>query len=91
MRDPRLALLSINALELSGDTEVAKIYWSILGESSDEAIAEAEKAIEGSLGFLRKKIASQLSFRVVPDLRFTYDKSVKVGGRIDELLASLKK
>jgi len=93
MRDPRLQLLSINDIDLSGDMQVAKVYWVILGGKPDDtdAIAETKKAIEGSVGFLRKKIAGHLKLRVVPELRFSYDTAAITGGRIDELLGTLSK
>lgn len=92
MRDPRLQLVSINDIDLSGDMQVAKIYWVILGGKHEDtdSIAATEKAITGSVGFLRKKIAGSLKLRVVPELRFSYDTSAIVGGRIDELLGTLK-
>lgn len=92
MRDPRLQMLSINDIDLSGDMQVAKIYWVLLGGQPEDngVIEETQKAIEGSVGFLRKKIAGNLKLRVVPELRFSYDTAAIVGGRIDELLGTLK-
>jgi ribosome-binding factor A len=90
MRDPRLELVSINGLDLSGDMRVAKVYWTILGSTEQAAIDKASQALSGSEGFFRKRIAENLDLRCVPELRFLYDKTAAVGGRIDELLGQLK-
>ena len=94
MRDPRLGNVTINEIDLSPDLRHAKLYWTFLLEDSslkkeaDKATAkkEVQKALDGSVGFLRKKIAAELDLRYVPELHFKYDLAAETGARMDKIL-----
>ena len=87
MRDPRLQNVTITAVKLSGDLQIASIYFRIMGEDAD--IEGATKGLESAKSFLRKKLAGALDVRRVPDIRFFYDESVEYGAHIEKLLAQL--
>ena len=83
-KDPRLAGVSLTAIELSRDLSVAKVYFSQMDPDGD-----AEVALEGlqrAGGFLRSKLGSSIKVRHVPELRFVHDDSIAHGALISELI-----
>jgi ribosome-binding factor A len=89
MSDPRLAQVTITAVKLTGDLQIAKVYFRVY--SGDEAeIAQARKGLGSAAGFLRRKLAEALDVRRVPALQFFFDESVGYGSHIEGLLAGLR-
>lgn len=83
IRDPRMGMVTISAVELSRDYSVAKVYFTVL---EDDKIKDSKKVLEGSAGFLRKHLASQISMRTVPRLTFSYDESIERGRHLSALI-----
>lgn len=84
VKDPRLASVQVNEVELSGDLGVAKVYFSTLVPDEDPAPAIA--AFKKAQGFLRSRVGQALSLRRVPELRFQHDVSAKRGLEISRLI-----
>jgi ribosome-binding factor A len=62
----------INRVEISDDKKYAKIF--AVPESSDTVAIEKEiDALNKISGFFRKKIASEVKVRIVPELKFVFD------------------
>jgi ribosome-binding factor A len=87
--DPRLKLISITEVTVSPDLRDANVYASALdGEAvKDDVLA----GLEHARGFLRHGLGERMQLRVVPDLRFHWDKSLETGDRIDRLLDQIEK
>ena len=83
-RDPRLAHVSLTAVELSRDLGVARVHFSLL--DPDDAPGPALEGLERAAGFLRSKLGHVLTVRHVPELRFAHDDSAERSMRISELL-----
>ena len=84
LRDPRVRLVTLTAVELSRDQSHAKVFFTVLG-----AEAEARETLEGlqrAAGFLRSSLAHRLSTRSVPELHFEYDASIERGARLSRLI-----
>ena len=88
LRDPRLIdnFVSITRAEVAADLKVARVYFSVMGDSK-----AAKKALEGAEGKLRHHLAVTLNLRVTPELLFYEDSSIEHGARIAELLSEIKK
>jgi ribosome-binding factor A len=84
VKDPRLASVQINEVELSGDLGVAKVYFSTLEPDAD--VAPVLEAFESAHGFLRSRVGHALGLRRSPDLRFYPDTSAKHGFEISQLI-----
>lgn len=84
VKDPRLADVRVNEVEVSGDLGVAKVFYGML--QPDEDPAGAARALEKASGFLRRRIGQELRLRRVPELRFTHDASAREGLRISRLI-----
>lgn len=87
IRDPRLKGVTITAVKLSGDLQIATVYYRVF-ETFDKA--EVCRGLESASGYLRKKLAENLDVRRVPTLKFFYDTSVETGSRIESILKDLK-
>ena len=89
VRDPRVGLVTVTDVRVTGDLGHARVMVAVPGEE-----AERLRAIEGlrsAAGFLRSKAARTLSTRTVPELHFELDQGVHHAARIDELLGEIKR
>ena len=84
VRDPRVGLVTLTGVELSRDQSHAKVFFTVMGASSD-----SESALQGlsrAAGFLRTELAHRLTSRKVPELHFAFDESVERGVRLSRLI-----
>ncbi len=79
IRDPRVGLVSISDVEVSRDLAHAKVYFTVLDETTRSG---TEKALEHAAGFLRRELGRRMIIRTVPQLHFHYDESIERGSRI---------
>jgi len=87
LKDPRVpGLTTISQVQVSRDLSLAKVYVTIMGSQPGEARDEAVAALNRAAGFLRSRLAAQLSLRSVPQLRFAYDEVIERGNRLDDLI-----
>ena len=86
MKDPRLGIATVSAVEVTNDLQNAKVFVTFLGKDEQEEIDAALEVVRGAAGFLRSKIAQEMRMRSVPSLRFFYDKSIKEGQRMSDLI-----
>jgi len=56
---------------------------------TDKKIAEAQKGLESAAGFLKRRLASEIDVRRIPELKFFYDESIERAQRVDEILSKL--
>jgi ribosome-binding factor A len=84
VRDPRLADVTITEVRVTPDLLIARVYFTVLGDSTRQE--EAVAALERANGFLRTQLAAQVRLRFAPELIFQLDSSAEYGRRIDELL-----
>jgi ribosome-binding factor A len=84
LRDPRVGLITLTGVELSGDQSHAKVFFTVLGAES--AAREAAEGLQRAAGFLRSQLAHRLTTRKVPELHFEFDESVERGVRLSRLI-----
>jgi ribosome-binding factor A len=83
-RDPRLADVTITAVDITPDLLLAHVYFTVLGD--DEKVAEAQAGLQRATGYLRTQLAARVQLRLMPHLTFALDKSAAYGQHIDKLL-----
>lgn len=86
--DPRVGMVTVSHVDVTHDLRYAKVYVTRLGsvESADD-MDECLKGLARASGFLRRGIAKRVDLRIVPELRFFYDKSLIHGFHMDQLIA----
>lgn len=102
VRDPRVGLVTLTRVEVSGDLSHAKVYVMVnelgngenTGNGENKGKGEGERALEGlrsAAGFLRSRVAKALSTRTIPELHFELDRGLEHAARINAVLADLKR
>jgi len=87
IHDPRLAMATISSVKMSRDLKLARIYFTIYGDSQkSEAAAQG---FESARGFIKRSLAPRLGLRYMPDLKFFFDESFDYGSHIDQLLEKI--
>jgi ribosome-binding factor A len=84
VRDPRVGLATVTAVEASPELDHAKVYITTLGDAE-----EKEGVIEGlrsAAPFIRGQLGKILRLRRVPELHFHIDRKLEEATRIEQLL-----
>ena len=92
IKDPRLGFVTVTDVRLTGDSQQATIFYTVLGTDGDEEAAREGTAValESSKGLLRSEVAKQLGMRHAPTLEFIHDALPDTARHLDELLAKAK-
>lgn len=87
IKDPRLGLVTITAVEVSRDLSHAKVFITIMGKDDDEdAVKSNLRILNEAGGFLRMQLGKAMKLRTVPQLHFSYDASVRRGVELTSLI-----
>lgn len=91
VKDPRLTdvLVTITNVFTSKDLHQAQVFVSILG--NDEQTSAAMAALEHSRGYIKREVASRVTFRFMPDLLFKLDETGRTADRINTLLRKIER
>ncbi|MEE6679115.1 30S ribosome-binding factor RbfA [Pediococcus pentosaceus] len=90
VRDPRVEGVTITGVDVTGDLQQAKIYYSILSDKASDD-QKTKEGLEKASGLIRKELGSRLSIYKTPELSFIRDESVQYGDKIDQLLNKLNR
>ncbi|HYH33867.1 MAG TPA: 30S ribosome-binding factor RbfA [Nocardioides sp.] len=85
IKDPRLGFVTVTDVRVTGDTQQATVFYTVLGEETD--LASTAAALESAKGLLRSEVAKQLAMRHAPTLSFVHDALPENARHLDELLA----
>jgi ribosome-binding factor A len=88
VKDPRLGFVTVTDVRVTGDTQQATIFYTVLGEDSD--LESTAAALESAKGLLRSEVAKQLGMRHAPSLTFVADALPANARHLDEVLARAK-
>ena len=91
VKDPRLGFVTITDVRVTGDSQQATVFYTVLagatGEQSDEAaLAATAAALESAKGLIRSEVAKQLGMRITPTLTFIADALPESARHLDEVL-----
>jgi ribosome-binding factor A len=85
LNDPRLEGITITAVKLSPDLQLASVYYRVYDDSrKDQALA----GLVNATGFLKRNLKT-LEIRRIPDLRFFFDESLERAAKIEDLLRQI--
>ncbi|WP_028997913.1 30S ribosome-binding factor RbfA [Azohydromonas australica] len=83
LKDPRVGMVTINAVEVTPDYAHAKIFFSLLvGDPQETQLALNEAA-----GFLRNSLFKRLQIHTVPTLHFQFDRTTERAAELGALIA----
>jgi ribosome-binding factor A len=84
IKDPRLGMVTVSAVQVSRDLSHAKVFISVLGDAEVRQVSL--QILNKAAGFLRHALGQQMIVRTVPQLHFVYDESIERGSRLSALI-----
>lgn len=89
VKDPRLSgFLTLTEVVLSKDAKTLTIYYSVMGSETDRL--STAKALESAAPFVHHQLRTRLHIKVIPSVKFEYDKTPERAGRVLELLTKIE-
>lgn len=88
IKDPRLGFVTVTDVRVTGDSQNASIFYTVLGEDDD--LVSTAAALESAKGILRSEVGKQLGMRTVPTLEFIHDALPENARQLEELLAKAR-
>ena len=91
VKDPRVTMVTITAVEVTGDMAHAKVFYTASQSKVTQAnhakhLQTIQNGLEKSAGYLRTQVAKRMLLRTVPQLHFVYDESIDVGMKMAQLI-----
>ena len=83
LKDPRIGMATVNAVEVTPDYAHAKVFFSVLvGDAK-----ETGEALNEAAGFLRNGLFKRLQIHTVPSLHFHFDRTIERAAEMSALIA----
>ncbi|MCB4358102.1 30S ribosome-binding factor RbfA [Quatrionicoccus australiensis] len=83
LKDPRVGMVSLTAVELTPDYAHAKVFFATL---NDEHLDEVMQGLKRASGFLRRELGRRIHIHTLPELHFVYDNSIQHGASMSALI-----
>jgi len=83
LKDPRVGMVTINAVEVTPDYAHAKVFFSLLTGDPEEAT----QGLNAAAGFLRNGLFKRLHIHTVPTLHFIFDRTTERAADMNALIA----
>ena len=83
LKDPRVGMVTVNAVEVTPDYAHAKVLFSVLVGDHEAC----ETALNEAAGFLRNGLFKRLQIHTVPTLHFVFDRTTERAAELSALIA----
>ena len=83
LKDPRVGMVTINAVEVTPDYAHAKVFFSLLNGDPEETAT----GLNAAAGFLRNGLFKRLHIHTVPTLHFNFDRTTERAADMNALIA----
>ena len=83
VKDPRVGMVTLNAVEVTPDYAHAKVFFSVLTGDPQET----EDALNHAAGHLRNGLFKRLHIHTVPTLHFIFDRTTERASDMNALIA----
>jgi ribosome-binding factor A len=87
LKDPRVGFVTVVSVRVTPDLRHARVAYTSMGDEAQRRATAA--ALRSARGHLRTVIGRQVRLKVLPELEFEEDESIRRVERIDELLRGL--
>jgi ribosome-binding factor A len=88
LSDPRIAPSHVTDVVLAPGGKSCRVFIAVEGDESAEE--ETLAGLMAARGFIRSELRERMGVRHVPEITFLIDRSQKLRGRMEELLARAK-
>jgi ribosome-binding factor A len=89
LEDPRLTMVTVTEVRLSGDKRAARVYVTVAGDEEEHKSALA--ALKHAAPYVRKQLGLSLNLPRTPEIHFVRDRVEEEGERVDNLLRQIEK
>lgn len=88
IKDPRLELVTVTDVRVTGDLHDATVFYTVRGRTIDAEpdYDQAAEALHRARGQIRKIVGDQLSVRFTPTIAFERDTVPEASAHMEELL-----
>ena len=83
VKDPRVGMVTLNAVEVTPDYAHAKVFFSVLTGDPQET----QEALNHAAGHLRNLLFKRLHIHTVPTLHFVFDRTTERASDMNALIA----
>ena len=83
LKDPRVGLVTLQAVEVTPDYAHAKVFFSLLNGDP----VETAQGLNAAAGFLRAGLFKRLHIHTVPTLHFVFDRTTERAADMNALIA----
>ncbi|AVO34895.1 30S ribosome-binding factor RbfA [Ottowia oryzae] len=83
VKDPRVGMITLNAVEVTPDYAHAKVFFSVLTGDPQET----QEALNHAAGHLRNLLFKRLHIHTVPTLHFMFDRTTERASDMNALIA----
>mgnify|MGYP001418665390 FL=1 len=88
LKDPRIGLLTVLAVEPTEDLKECKVFVSILGDEANQRTSL--RGLEAARGKIQSLLTTQIQLRETPILRFELDESQQRTQAIEEIIRAAR-
>jgi len=83
LKDPRVGMITLNAVEVTPDYAHAKVFFSQLTGDPEQSLL----GLNAAAGYLRNGLFKRLHIHTVPTLHFVYDRTSERAADMNALIA----
>lgn len=84
LKDPRITtMITVSGVKVTRDLSHAKVYISVFDKDQAE---DTLKVLSKAAGFFRSSLAKLIKIRMIPELHFVYDDSIREGSYLSSLI-----
>ncbi|UAY78472.1 30S ribosome-binding factor RbfA [Pasteurella canis] len=89
VKDPRIGMVTVSDVEVSSDLAYAKVFVTFLFDHDEAAIETGMKGLDKASPYIRSLLGKAMRLRIVPEIRFVYDRSLIEGMRMSNLVTNV--
>ena len=89
LEDPRLTMVTVTDVRLSGNLKAARVYVTIAGNEEEHRLALT--ALRRAAPYVRKQLGLSLNLPRTPEIHFVRDRVEEEGERVDKLLEEIER
>ncbi|RRS08805.1 30S ribosome-binding factor RbfA [Pseudoalteromonas sp. J010] len=89
IKDPRLGMVTVSAVDVSRDLSYAKVFITVLNTNDEDKTKQSVAILNEATGYIRSLLGKRIRARIMPELKFVIDNSLMEGMRISNLVDSV--
>jgi len=89
LKDPGIGFITILAVRMSPDFELARVYYSVLGNDEDKI--RTQQALDRARSYFRKQLRTLENLKYPPMIQFVLDDSAEEAQKVLDVLSDLEK